>query len=117
MKKTFKTGIAAAMCGLGLVAGLVPAAAFADNTGTTDVKVQTDPASTQLSFEVPTLIQFGVDSAGTLTGPSPEVLMPIRRTHSISRLTVTRLRLVRLTCPLMLPSISVMLVLLRSPML
>lgn len=74
MKKTFKTGIAAAMCGLGLVAGLVPAAAFAANTGTTDVKVKTDPASTQLSFEVPTLIQFGVDSAGTLTGPSPEVL-------------------------------------------
>lgn len=75
MKKTaIKTGIAAALCGLGLVAGLVPASAFAANTGTTDVKVKTDPASTQLSFEVPTLIQFGVDSAGTLTGPSPDVL-------------------------------------------
>lgn len=76
MKKTaIKMGIAAAMCGLGLVAGLVPASAFADaNSGTTDVKVKTDPASTQLAFEVPTLIQFGVDSAGTLTGPSPEVL-------------------------------------------
>lgn len=73
-KTTIKMGIAAAMCGLGLVAGLVPASAFADNSGTTDVKVKTDPASTQLTFEVPTLIQFGVDSAGTLTGPSPEVL-------------------------------------------
>lgn len=72
MKKTaIKMGIAAAMCGLGLVAGLVPASAFADNSGTTDVKVKTDPASTQLTFEVPTLIQFGVDSAGTLTDIPP----------------------------------------------
>ena len=70
MKKTaIKMGIAAAMCGLGLVAGLVPASAFADNSGTTDVKVKTDPASTQLTFEVPTLIQFGVDSANKSVFP------------------------------------------------
>lgn len=75
MKKTLmKTGIAAAMCGLGLIAGFVPASAFADNSATTDVKVQTSSSSTQLTFETPTVIQFGVDSAGTLTGPSSSAL-------------------------------------------
>lgn len=50
------------------VGGAIPA--FAANTGTTDVTVKTDEASTQLEFSVPTEIAFAASADGTLTGPS-----------------------------------------------
>lgn len=87
---SIKNKIAAVACGLAL-AGTVamPVAALADggtgdattpnNTGTTNVRVMTDPESTQLTFSVPTEINFAVAADGTLRGPSERELKIVNK--------------------------------------
>ena len=47
--------------------------------GTTDVTVQTDPASTQCAWEAPTVIPFAADAAGNLTGPSADAVKIVNK--------------------------------------
>ena len=54
-------------------------AAVTGNNGTTDVTVQTDPASTQCSWEAPTVIPFAADAAGNLTGPSADAVKIVNK--------------------------------------
>ena len=79
---SLKNKLAAVVCGLALVGSIAaPMAAAADtagqtnmDTGTTTVLVQTDPASTQIKFVVPTSIKFAAGADGTLTGPDEKDL-------------------------------------------
>ena len=54
-------------------------AAVTGNNGTTDVTVQTDPASTQCSWEAPTVIPFAADAASNLTGPSADAVKIVNK--------------------------------------
>ena len=54
-------------------------AAVTGNNGTTDVTVQTDPASTQCAWEAPTVIPFAADAAGNLTGPSADAVKIVNK--------------------------------------
>lgn len=81
---SLRNKIATVMCGLALVGTIgMPAAALAENnetdetnqtSGTTEVKVQTDPSNTQLDFEVPTVINFAADADGKLIAPNADSL-------------------------------------------
>lgn len=69
-KKTPRALFVGGVAAVGLAACCMAAPAFAENTLQTDVTVQADPSSTQITWEAPTVIAFSADSAGNLTGPT-----------------------------------------------
>lgn len=76
-----KAGVLACAAAMSMTMAVPAFAAdnVAGNTGTTEVTVKTDPATTQVTWEAPTQIAFSAAADGTLAGPSADAVQIVNK--------------------------------------